>query len=437
MGQYTQYIQEHINNFNGQLPFHWKTPGYRGRLEIVCSRYRKIHGTNDLSESIDRLSDRIGREDIRNLFLKGQFYDGYVATMLWGGIDLTRRNDIQETNGYKALTIKKDVIVEKLKRVSDLLLNNDLPNAFLSFLDNSENRIEGIALSYFTKLLFFLPNNISPKPLIYDKWGIRIHAALMKDENKNYDNSLNIYDPQPFVRGGNNRRVLFQSYLEYCSRINNLYGSLHIDSSKDIEAFLFGMPLRGVTGKDPERNPRKMLIDYLGLDNCNKHTDALEKENIEKKTESKGHSTTHQTSQKSLVQTHTIVQNTHETRQAADLGVTLLKQYKGEKLKAKRDRAIQITEGYQILIKQHVAWVYYGIDPSHKKNYHICKIVFRDKDGKEDKLANKHQIIPNIILDLFPLPRKKEQPSYYQYCEFNNEKEARDKFVEVLSALSK
>lgn len=272
MGQYTQYIQEHINNFNGQLPFHWKTPGYWRRLETVCSRYQEIHGTNDLLVSINRLGDRIGREDVRNLFLEEQFYDGYVAAMLWGGIDLTRRNDIQETNGYKALTIKKDVIVEKLKRVSDLLINNDLPNAFLSFLDNGENRIEGIALSYFTKLLFFLPNNISPKPLIYDKWGIRIHAALMKDENIDYDNFLSIFNPQPYVRGGKERNVLLESYLEYCSRINNLYDSINIDSSKDIEAFLFGTQLRGTAGHDPERNPRKMLVNYLDLGNCNDHS---------------------------------------------------------------------------------------------------------------------------------------------------------------------
>lgn len=289
MGQYTRYIQEHINNYCGQLSFDWKTLGYWRRLETVCSRYREIHGTNDLLESINKIGDRIGRGDVRELFLKGQFYDGYVAAMLWGGIDLTRRNNIQETNGYKALTIKKDVIVEKLKRVSDSLLKNDLKNAFLSFLYNGENRIEGVALSYFTKLLFFIPNNISPKPLIYDKWGIRIHAALMKDENINYNNFLSIYDPQPFIRGGNDGNVLFLSYLDYCSRINNLYGLLNIDSSNDIEAFLFGMPLRGAIGNDSERNPRKMLVSYLGLDNCNKHT-APKIENIEKKTERKGHS---------------------------------------------------------------------------------------------------------------------------------------------------
>lgn len=404
MGQYTQYIQEHINNFNGQLPFHWKTSGYWRRLETVCSRYREMHGTNDLFESIERLGNDIGREDVRNLFLEGNFYDGYVATMLWGRIDLTRYNDIQETNGYKALTIKKDVIVEKLKRVSDLLIKNDLPNAFLSFLDNSENRIEGIALSYFTKLLFFLPNNISPKPLIYDKWGIRIHAALMKDENIDYDNFLSIFDPQPYVRGGNDRNVLLESYLEYCSRINNLYDSLNIDSSKDIEAFLFGMPLRGAVGNNPELNPRKMLKDFLGL---NDNIQFAASQSIY----NRHVSSPNLTNQTSRVTNNgiSVVQNTHE--------IFLNKKYS----------SLFITKGIELTYRDVPILVYYGADRSNGKTKQICKVSIKDEAYNTEELFCNTNVLSLL---------NKGRNPYYKYQICATETEANNLWKDVLQELN-
>ena len=233
---------------------------------------KTISKDTDYINIIDELWDRknLSRSDIFDFFQRGDIYKGYIASMLWGGLgaDKTRWNNLK-----KALSTEKEEIEKRLKRILNLLANDKFEDAFKSMYD--ENKIEGIGVSYFTKLLYFLypHREKSLVPLIYDKWGWHIHAALLFEDGK----TEKIFEYFKITKTGrssdkldvslkNNKVTASSAYLDYITRISCLCQSFSRNNNPSpgqMEEFLFG---RNRKQDKSETNPRIVLLKYLSKD---------------------------------------------------------------------------------------------------------------------------------------------------------------------------
>lgn len=239
---------------------------------------KTISKDTDYINIIDELWDRknLSRSDIFDFFQRGDIYKGYIASMLWGGLgaDKTRWNNLK-----KALSTEKEGIEKRLKRILNLLANDKFEDAFKSMYD--ENKIEGIRVSYFTKLLYFLypHREKSLVPLIYDKWGWHIHAALLFEDGKT-DKILEYFTVTTTIKitktglssdkldvSLKNKKVTASSaYLDYITRISCLCQSFSHNNNPSpgqMEEFLFG---RSRKQDKSETNPRIVLLKYLSKD---------------------------------------------------------------------------------------------------------------------------------------------------------------------------
>ena len=243
--------------------------------ELGKEQLKTISKNTDYISIIDELWDRknLSRSDIFDFFQRGEIYKGYIATMLWGGLgaDKTRWNNLK-----KALSIEKEEIEKRLKRIINLLTNDKFEDAFKSMYD--ENKIEGIGVSYFTKLLYFLYPHREKHlvPLIYDKWGWHIHAALLFEDGKT-DKVLEFFTvttTKKITKTGrynykleislkNNKVTASSAYLDYITRISCLCQSFSRNNNPNpgqMEEFLFG---RSRKQDKSETNPRIVLLKYL------------------------------------------------------------------------------------------------------------------------------------------------------------------------------
>ena len=203
-------------------------------------------------------------------------YTGFVAVMLWGGLGSDGK-----TFGHleKAMSQdnKKDV-VEKLLRVKDLLDDGKIADAFGSMCPRQENKILGIDVSYFTKLLFFMNNagdGSNPFPLIYDNWGWRIHAALLISKGQTADLTKYFIVRADLKKDGETIKILPFVILQdsRTRRIKAYQNYIHLmwEQSRslseslfpgDLEQFLFGRPRKGEDAASLD-NPRNILLPYI------------------------------------------------------------------------------------------------------------------------------------------------------------------------------
>ena len=219
--------------------------------------------------------EKLTRAKVRACF-QDDLYKGFVAAMLWGGLG---SNGKSFSHLEKAMVEeKKPTIVANLGRVKKYLDKGDYEIAFKSMCPNGENKIEGVDVSYFTKLLFFmaaLPNGSKATPLIYDKWSWHIHAALLLSlgqKEKLFDFFLikatlkkrslsNKMAISVFLTESTNKRS--KAYLNYIDLMQSQSRSLNKDLvSGNLEQFLFGRARKGKEGKAMD-NPRNVLIGYL------------------------------------------------------------------------------------------------------------------------------------------------------------------------------
>ena len=232
-------------------------------------------GGPEYQKIVQRLwKEELTRDKVRNRFKKN-LYEGYVAAMLWGGLgsDGTSFGHL-----VKAMSMNKKSVIKKLKDIKQLLKKGEIREAFVSMCPKGDNKIEGVDISYFTKLLFFMNetlNNSKVSPLIYDKWGWQIHAAILLSQGK-VDKVLDIFDVNAFLKKGSPHNTLASSVLLPQSknrRVNAYMDYIEVmhDQSKvisdvffagNLEQFLFG---KGRKEKDDktDNNPRIVLVKYL------------------------------------------------------------------------------------------------------------------------------------------------------------------------------
>ena len=270
-----------INTFE-QIGFEWRASYDSSFLDRVSQV------NNDFSVATSSLPNVLNRTSVRNIFqLERDLYKGFVACMLWGGINAKRcakghSNDKTTTDAYRAFTIPKKEIMSKLKSVKSFLDNNQINEAFLSMENNRENHIPGIGVSFFTKLLFFLaPVQTDIHPLIFDKWSSYIHCALLIDSSDR--------EVKDYYKGVNKEGILIKAkaditlYKDYLKIMKETAKNIGLNDVSRLEAFLFGCALN-IRGHREEKERRHFLknyiLDYWNSNNAKPRIKLLKEEKV-------------------------------------------------------------------------------------------------------------------------------------------------------------
>jgi hypothetical protein len=250
-----QYLSDRnadISEFN-QLSEGWK------------NRYSKLNNKSfPLIKKVyeNYTSKPLNRSSIVDLYKNEEQLDyALVSTLMWGLIDSTGKTKFLES-------INSDIKhnVEKLKKVRNLLAQNDLKEAYMSMLSGKVNNIRGLDYAYFTKILYFIGQsfeNLNPKPLIFDRWSSHNYLALllnlgcehsMNKAKKYYKGiSINFDLSSPGQTIIKSNRPSWEMYNSFITDYNLWADELKVSSSQ-IEEYTFGFELNNI-----DDNPRRIL----------------------------------------------------------------------------------------------------------------------------------------------------------------------------------
>jgi hypothetical protein len=161
-------------------------------------------------------------------------------------------------------------MTQNLIKTRDLIEQDQLETVHEGY-HNGALRIPGVGESYFTKLLFFVGyHTANPvKPLIYDKWTKIMHVWLLMSAHQ-FDTLFRFYSKSSLYRNiiedpgllSANGTYQAAAYVDYVTRMNELANQFTLDPS-NLEAYLFGSPLRGDYNRMPANNPRAYMLHAI------------------------------------------------------------------------------------------------------------------------------------------------------------------------------
>lgn len=190
----------------------------------------------------------------------------FIATMVWGGIDTTKKKRLQNL-----LTHPENEITERMKKTRILIKRGLYPLAFISWSKGGENNIEGIGYSFFSKIFFFLGQSmqsLQQKPLILDKWTCDAFFALFT-QTVGIDVSKELFYIPSREAFEKNRLIYPKTadsafvYTLYVTHMNYWANALKILPNQ-LEQFLFGVNLRRDNSPNNPRNEiSKMILEMI------------------------------------------------------------------------------------------------------------------------------------------------------------------------------
>lgn len=275
---YREYIKEHIEDIKNCNRIYPPLSNYvkaQAKLDELASKSQTLH------KAIDYIREKqdVKRDDIFKLFQEGELMTGFWVTLLWGNLSVKNLGYAVED---ELRTVQKEgkqqgegtPLLTRLDNVTRLLEQHKTLEAFESLYDkgpNRTNKIKGVGISFFTKLLYFMGKeyNISPMPLIFDKWTRGIDAALISEGvlpvSDNYQLSFRDkggFDFPDFPRSAKPSVM----YINYIQRMSNLAIEMSGGDIKPdkFEEYLFGMSQVNRASWNPSDNPRFVLqMNYL------------------------------------------------------------------------------------------------------------------------------------------------------------------------------
>jgi len=219
-----------------------------------------------------RLYDRfpnktIQRDDLISLYREwADLGLCFIATMVWGGIDTTKQQRLQNL-----LTVPEKAMAERMRKTKLLIKRGLYPLAFISWSRGGENNIDGISYSFFSKIFFFIGQSmrsLKEKPLILDKWTCNAFFVLFTQTVGLAVSKELFYIPSRegfekyrmvYPKTGNNAFV----YTLYVKHMNYWADALKIFPGQ-LEQFLFGVDLRRDNSQTNPRNEfSKMILDVI------------------------------------------------------------------------------------------------------------------------------------------------------------------------------
>ncbi len=269
---YTDFIKNHLANVRD---IHRRYPPLENydsaKLDALC---QKSESFKRAVERIKSLEDKcVDRDIIFGIFNENSrddnLLEGFWITLLWG--NLSSKNLNSAITDEPALPENRNrSLAVRLQSVLDYIKAGNLKGAFYSLSRGKNNKIKGVDISFFTKLLYFLKdycpaNKKYPKPLIYDKWTRGIDAALIAEKIKpDSSNYILHFGPREGFSTPSFPKGIdpFKMYLNYLTRMDFLAQTFNVPSDK-LEEFLFGESMLNRSNWN-ENNPRYILLyDYL------------------------------------------------------------------------------------------------------------------------------------------------------------------------------
>lgn len=208
----------------------------------------------------------ISRREVISLFDHDPYFAAVVA-MIWGGIDCRMKKDLKLTNFYRFLDTPSDRIHYVLNEVSELCKAREFREAFIQCSKGGSLKLEGLDYPYFTKLFYFLgqsDDQISPSPLILDKWTTNAFFVLLKLEGTVDTEYIGKFQyPEKVgspglvrLRGGVRKKA--DTYELFVNKMHQWSSSIGVTSSQ-LEQYLFGFSRKSKEQRNSPDNPRNNI----------------------------------------------------------------------------------------------------------------------------------------------------------------------------------
>ncbi len=209
-----EYIQKNLKAINSfqQRDIEWNRMG-QAELEKA-----KDHPW--FKDAIRKIKPALSRDDVRDYYNQ-DLYLGFLATLLWGGAHTNYVNHFR-----KIVSTQPNEIVNRLQGVLRILNQKPVPedNWFGSLCWGGRNHIDGLGVSFFTKVLYFTTHiHGLKKLLILDNKMWSVAQAFRKAHNypvKNYSVS----------------QCRYLDYAQYCV---DMYAVPNVKYADVLEAYLF------------------------------------------------------------------------------------------------------------------------------------------------------------------------------------------------------
>ncbi|MCR4932291.1 MAG: hypothetical protein K5918_07645 [Bacteroidales bacterium] len=246
---YIEYIKEHKDDINTTCKKVFYKDIYKKSFDDLKNEvFRKV-----LAEFKNK--GEMERADIFKEVEKGNLYKAFFMIILWGGINKSNLNLVISYIESKGEEI---FVKEHLQETSKLVNDNKVSEAF-NRLKKGTYHIDGIGVSFFTKLLYFFDTSkLGEKALIFDKWSKKEHCALLIS-----DDTVDYKQYYTLTKSGNQIGVKctadeLKLFLDYIQRIKNISSIIKQPNIGKVEEFLFGIPKLRTSS-----NPRRVLNDFL------------------------------------------------------------------------------------------------------------------------------------------------------------------------------
>lgn len=229
--------------------------GYNTRLKPLMEK------NSQLSEDLKPIlkDGQLSREKVFE-WVKRDPYKGFLAAMLWGGISTATSKRKMESNAERAFSTEKKRVETILNSVAELLKEGKEGDAF-DFLCSPKGKIDGIGVSYLTKIMYFFSPDDKKESLIFDKWGRFMHAAfLMEDKIAKVEDYYSYKKSKDYKSELVSVKSEKELYLDYLSKMRSIENN-NIASAGHLEAFLFGKNLNKKNLNDS--NPRYFLYNLV------------------------------------------------------------------------------------------------------------------------------------------------------------------------------
>lgn len=207
---YKNIAEEAYNRDYGNL---WEKPMYQSNSTFL--KLKQKYGSKPLN-----------RDSIINLFNQGKYYEAFLCAMVWGKFGTYKGGKARFNKVFDAAN--KTTIEKNINGVINLLQQGNVACAFNSLCNNNCYKINGVGISFFTKLLYFAGASITnpplnPLPLIFDNVLKGVYGKFKGYAPKNND---------------------VATYLSYCSDMETLRQLLNLPTAGHVEALLFSPGIR-------------------------------------------------------------------------------------------------------------------------------------------------------------------------------------------------
>lgn len=219
----------------------------------------------------------ISRDDIFHEVDNHNLLKAFMMMLLWSGAFLSNINrvlKVEELDGKLERTYNLINVINEgpcnVEKAFELMFEESNIND-----DEPSNRIDGIGVSFLTKVLYFFDKSkTGAEALIFDKWSQLEHCALIIANNEDLRDFYRIKPTKRSIKITSYRKNIYELYDDYMTRMRNIASSLGMDNTGKLEEFLFGYSLGSIEDKKCQEldkkqniaessNPRRFLVNYL------------------------------------------------------------------------------------------------------------------------------------------------------------------------------